>query len=316
MRSVAIARSMPSMAKVLYNHFLGKQVPIALSVDVTAKCNLRCKHCYVYRREETPYEMNQVPEESHEHRFQVVKRYLEMNPTILHCTFIGGEPLMPKVSEPLTRRLVSLFPFSWIVTNGTFPIPNDFEGKNNSVRFIFSIDGVGEHHNKIRGNGVFERAMQNLKAAQVPVYAHNTINTTNAETVELLAEYLHNETPLKGIMFSFHTPEENNMNDPLLLSPEKRDNVLDRLIALKDEYGDFIWASYSVLESFRSKNQRVFDECLLAKGAVHSLDYKGERKEKCVMGPIADCSRCGCVIPALVHDFFKDGHYLSVFHHL
>ena len=34
-----------------------------------------------------------------------------------------------------------------------------------------------------------------------------------------------------------------------------------------------------------------------------SWDVSGNRKEKCILGPKADCDRCGCAVPFWLHSF-------------
>jgi hypothetical protein len=51
------------------------------------------------------------------------------------------------------------------------------------------------------------------------------------------------------------------------------------------------------LELLRSENcRKVTDNCLAAT-KMASWDVSGNRKEKCILGPKADCDRCGCGVP-------------------
>lgn len=44
----------------------------------------------------------------------------------------------------------------------------------------------------------------------------------------------------------------------------------------------------------------VTKDCLFAKKAF-AYTALGQRKEKCMMGKKADCSRCGCIVPFYLH---------------
>jgi hypothetical protein len=59
--------------------------------------------------------------------------------------------------------------------------------------------------------------------------------------------------------------------------------------------------SESEIESFKSENQvKVFgDNCPVKRGLDVSLDFEGNVKKQCVMGPKADCFRCGCTVPVM-----------------
>lgn len=83
---------------------------------------------------------------------------------------------------------------------------------------------------------------------------------------------------------------------------ERRDAVLDQLLVLKQKkYGDFIAMPERVLELMKSHNaKRVTDNCIFEKKG-YSLTTTGQVKEKCMLGPKADCDRCGCVVPYYLH---------------
>ena len=96
--------------------------------------------------------------------------------------------------------------------------------------------------------------------------------------------------------FDFYTPIETIQHD-LWLDFEERDHMLEKLIALKRIYGDFFVLPERVFRMMKSDRcRRVTDHCLFAKKAF-AFGPAGERKEKCMMGPKADCDRCGCVVP-------------------
>ena len=274
---------------------------LSASIDVTSACNLRCAHCYVYRNEKIPYEFNKLPQMSEEEWIERIKRLKKEHPHIIHVTWVGGEPLFRK---ELLRKGTKLFKYNWVITNGTITIPDDFE----NTTFIISLDGPEEYHDKIRGKGVYAKAKNNIMKTNANVYAHCTVNTKNKDSIEHLVMEWYG-TKLKGIRFSFHTPEY-NINDPLWLSNEERDEVVKRLFLLKKKYGDLIWMTKPELEALKSENQlKVFgDNCLLKRGANVSLDNNGNRKKPCVMGPTADCNRCGCTVPAMLYAMGEKVH--------
>jgi hypothetical protein len=73
--------------------------------------------------------------------------------------------------------------------------------------------------------------------------------------------------------------------------------MLDKLIALKKIYGDFFALPERVFHLMKSDRcKRVTDNCLFAKKSF-AFGPQGTLKEKCMMGPKADCDRCGCVVP-------------------
>jgi hypothetical protein len=96
--------------------------------------------------------------------------------------------------------------------------------------------------------------------------------------------------------FDFYTPIE-TIDEDLWMDFPERDQMLDKLIALKRIYRDFIALPERAFQLMKSQNSKsVTDNCLFAKKSF-AFGPQGEIKEKCMMGPKADCDRCGCVVP-------------------
>lgn len=99
------------------------------------------------------------------------------------------------------------------------------------------------------------------------------------------------------VLFQFYTPVKGLENLMLWPDWDLRDKVVDRLIKLKEKYGDFISLSSETFELMRSDiSQEVTLNCSFP-SVSRCLDPQGRVKKPCMMGPLADCSRCGCVLP-------------------
>jgi hypothetical protein len=56
-----------------------------------------------------------------------------------------------------------------------------------------------------------------------------------------------------------------------------------------------------VFESMKSYNMKnIITKCQFRKAGI-ALDAGGNVKQKCMMGPDADCAKCGCVVPYYLH---------------
>lgn len=256
-----------------------------ISVDVTDQCNLRCEHCYFFEQEQE----GSMDPEAWEQRILALK---ERSKFLHSCTWVGGEPLLRK---GVIERCKKHFLHNLIVTNGTIPLPDWPE-----VYFHVSIDGNEEAHEKMRRQkGLYRQMMRNVSRPDLHVTGTMCITSINADTIE---EVLEDWRPLlKGFMFDFYTPIQ-GLDDALWPGWERRDAVVDRLIELKrTKYGDFIAMPERVLELMKSHNsKKVTDTCIFeSKG--YSLTSTGGIKEKCMLGPKADCDRCGCVVPFYLH---------------
>ncbi|MFZ0751000.1 MAG: hypothetical protein WAM70_16675, partial [Pyrinomonadaceae bacterium] len=126
----------------------------------------------------------------------------------------------------------------------------------------------------------------------------------NEGELEQFVEEWQNEPINSGIIFEFYTymhgqPEA----DKLWLNYEERDRVIDRLLAIKAKYPDLVECTTHALELLRSENCRTVTDNCLAESKMASWDVSGNRKEKCILGPKADCDRCGCAVPFWLHSF-------------
>jgi Fe-coproporphyrin III synthase len=67
------------------------RMPMAASIDIAANCNLRCQHCYLYEKDH-----QQEGIDTDAAFMAAVRQFRRDYPTILHCTWVGGEPMWRK----------------------------------------------------------------------------------------------------------------------------------------------------------------------------------------------------------------------------
>jgi sulfatase maturation enzyme AslB (radical SAM superfamily) len=279
------------------------------SIDVSKECNLRCAHCYFFEGEE-----GEAPAYRGREDFGVdewIAKLAELKRTssrlefpFFQCTWVGGEPLMRK---ELIERGREFFRFNTVVTNGTIPLPNWPD-----VNWYISIDGDEVTHERIRRKrGIYKRAMRNVaENPQLRVTIAYCITKQNVHCIEQsVIDWA--KAGAHQMTFDFYTPigpasdEANAVADPAqgsgtaaqFIPLQERDRVLDRLLALKRVYGDFFALparAFALMKSDVCKG--VSENCLFAKKGF-AFGPDGRRKEKCMMGPDADCDRCGCVVP-------------------
>lgn len=257
-----------------------------VSVDVTDQCNLRCRHCYFFEQEQD----GTLDADGWEQKLVALKK----RSRFLHsCTWVGGEPLLRK---GVIERCKKYFLHNLIVTNGTIPLPDWRD-----VYFHLSIDGNEQAHETMRRQkGLYEQMKQNCSRKELHVTGAMCVTSLNVNTIEEVVHDWATTTHLKGIMFDFYTPIE-GLDDALWIGWERRDRVLEQLRELKKQYGDFVAMPDRVIDLMKSENsKKVTDRCIFARKG-YSLTSHGEMKEKCMLGPKADCDRCGCVVPYYLH---------------
>ncbi|HYY15743.1 MAG TPA: radical SAM protein [Gammaproteobacteria bacterium] len=152
--------------------------PIALTYEVTWRCNLACGYCD--RHTPMPHEMK------HDDIFKALGEFhaLGMRQTNLD----GGEPLMHRHIDELVTWLTQRGVAVSMHTNGTL-VPRKIDTVRELSRVKISLDGPREHHEAMRGAGSFDRAIAGARAAQdagVAVEFTCTVGRHNADAIERL----------------------------------------------------------------------------------------------------------------------------------
>ena len=123
------------------------RVKYLAEVDVTDNCNLRCKHCYHFHGK-TDFKTQEQSIPVWEQRFNELYKS-----GIRAILLVGGEPAL-RIDVLMVADKV--FPYVWVITNGTIKIPEEF-----NHRLFVSIDGSRKTNDSIRGKGVFSKVMKN-----------------------------------------------------------------------------------------------------------------------------------------------------------
>jgi len=275
---------------------VGIKFPVGISIDVTYKCNLKCKHCYFLQQNH----QNELDDKSLLNEIKKVKKRYK---SIVHASWVGGEPLLRK---NVVKEGMKNFPLNMIVTNGSIELP-----KWKNCVFNVSVDGTKKYYEKIRGLKIYEIVKQNADRNDIHVNVACVLNKKNYRCIEdLLKEW--KKTRVKGIIFDFYTPIK-GIKEDLWINWKERDKIIDKLLRLKKIYGSFILNSEPVLELMKSKNSRKISQNCILQRAVISLDPMGNQKLPCVMGDKADCSRCGCVVPFYIESIMVKKQIKSFF---
>ena len=151
-----LSRRILNVDNVTIEHKTNQVLPMFMYI--TNKCNLRCKHCYMYSGEPLKYELD------FDEWKDIIEGFIQYGgKELIIC---GGEPLTVHFFTTLTEWTkkrssglrIRLF------TNGTYlnNLSQDFLNKNIS-EVQLSIDGpVAEIHDRVRGKGHFNKIMDNI----------------------------------------------------------------------------------------------------------------------------------------------------------
>ncbi|MFP4039906.1 MAG: radical SAM protein [Desulfosudaceae bacterium] len=261
----------------------------AAMVNITNRCNLRCRHCFVFREGNPVERKNEMDTET----MLATLRTLQRRHSIHTMLWMGGEPLL---RPDVLRRGIELFEKNHITTNGTLDLI-DFPG----CIYVISIDGPPEINDAVRGKGTFARVMKML--GRVPeefgstVMSQCVVTRNNEDHLEELVALLR-PTRLEGMTFSFYVPCKNDCSDLTWGSLERRDRAVYEAMRLKEKYPDFIWNSRRTLELTLSPNAKAVTDQCPPRQFLLPLYLEDDKfvTPFCCYGNDVDCDLCGAWI--------------------
>ena len=166
---------------------LRKRFPLVLMLEPLHACNLTCTGCGRIRE----YEGTITERLSAEDCLRAIDEC--GGPVVSIC---GGEPLMYKPIGEVVSKALERKRHIYLCTNGMF-LPARLHEFHPHKRFFFNIhlDGLRETHDlAVEREGVFEEAIEGIRAAKAAGYMVCTNTTVYRETdmkeVEALFEYL------------------------------------------------------------------------------------------------------------------------------
>jgi radical SAM protein with 4Fe4S-binding SPASM domain len=125
-----------------------------LELQLTDRCNLRCRHCYIGAGHAQELSLDQVR--------AVLRQFEEMQG--LRVLLTGGEPLLHSRFDEINALLPGLALHSVLFTNGALLTPARL--KSLQVHEVqVSVDGMQAAHDTLRGRGSWELALRGLRLA-------------------------------------------------------------------------------------------------------------------------------------------------------
>lgn len=259
-------------------------------VNVTNRCTLKCRHCFVYRDGNPNERPGRIADEMDKETMLKTLEMLRDRHQINTMVWMGGEPLLRK---DVLREGVKLFNENTIVTNGTIDLID--LGK---VVYVVSLDGPEAINDQVRGEGCFKRVMRTL--GRVPQEFEPTVQlqcVANKENENHLEELVHAvmDTRTDGLIYSFYVPRKNDTTPLAWKSLGEREPAVRRVMELKRKYPKFVWNSLESLELMLPEHSKeVTDNCLPKRFLLPLyLDGKEFEVPFCCTGNDADCDLCG-----------------------
>jgi MoaA/NifB/PqqE/SkfB family radical SAM enzyme len=241
-------------------------------VDVTDNCNLRCKHCYHFHGKDD-FKKRELSIHVWEKRFNELYKS-----GIRSILLVGGEPALRIDLLMVADRI---FPFVYIITNGTIRIPEEF-----NHRLLVSMDGSRKTNDLIRGKGVFSKVMKHYSGDK-RVVINMTITRGNYKEFENVVK-IAKENGFNGVVCNI-CAGGTNVNVPMVVRRNEREIIIRELKRVKTLYPKVFLLSKAMIKWYEYPDHR--DSCYWGDEVLH-FDVSWNRR-RC-FGNNADCSNCGC----------------------
>lgn len=242
---------------------MGDRSPFGATLKLTTRCTLHCRHC--------PWTDHPEPDLPTA-RWKEIIAELEARGA-RHLVLEGGEPTLREDLQELIefgqRRRLNVT----VATNCTRSLE-----AFTPDRFLVSVDGMEETHDRLRGPGAFQRLLDFLPTAQAPRIALVSLSRINVHQLEdILADF----TPrLEGFWFSF--VYDYGTGEALGLSREEKQAAAARILARMAEYPIINKPSYL---------QRVGTERKCRDWLLYTVTADGRVHPGCMVEAVGAC-RC------------------------
>ncbi len=199
-------------------------VPYLISWNLTRRCNLRCRHCYIDASRAMPGELNT------QEALRVLEEIAQLSPeTMLILT--GGEPLMREDLETIVARASALGMTVVLGSNGT--LLSDDRAAELAERGLaavgISLDSLcAGRHDDFRGRqGSFDGAVAGVESARragLDVQIQMTLTRENLEELPQMVDFVRDaEARVLTVFFLVCTGRGQELVD---LTPEEYEGAL------------------------------------------------------------------------------------------
>lgn len=251
--------------------------PLGITLNITEKCNLRCKMCYWWKKDLKSEELSEAE------ILRIVEEIKEWGVNRINLS--GGEPLLRKNVVFKVLALCQEYGIeTGMVTNGMLMDQNiaDQLISLGLSRISISIDGIGNTHNNIRGiNGSYDKAVEAIKMINISkekmnenciVHLNSVLCNQNLDELLDLVELARH---LKSVIWfqAVHCYDVNgtlieDKENPLWIPKNtlnKLNEVVDRIIEIKKNESGIIGnptkelnAFKKYFEGFRNQKQNCY----------------------------------------------------------
>ena len=206
-----------------------------ITIDVTSKCNLRCKHCRV---NEIGYDMTLDEIE------EVFNKLTDFKPRGVFIS--GGEPLIRDDIVEIVKKSKKLAPVTILNTNSLLLTENKLkELIDAGLDYIqVSVDGIEEQHDYIRGKGTYKKTIEKMKmineySDQIKLHISSVVSQKNIDYMEEFARQILEIEKINVQILGFKRFIPNNvLKDTAALGKDGLKKLYKNLELLQKKYNE------------------------------------------------------------------------------
>ena len=206
-----------------------------ITIDVTSKCNLRCKHCRV---NEIGYDMTLDEIE------EVLNKLTDFKPRGVFIS--GGEPLIRDDIVEIVKKSKKLAPVTILNTNSLLLTENKLkELIDSGLNYIqVSVDGIEEQHDYIRGKGTYKKTIEKMKlineySDQIKLHISSVVSQKNIDYMEEFARQILEIEKINVQILGFKRFIPNNvLKDTAALGKDGLKKLYKNLELLQKKYNE------------------------------------------------------------------------------
>lgn len=140
-------------------------LPDEVGIQLTNRCNLRCKHCFEWNEKGFHHQMSKE-RQNQDIDLAIIKRIFEETKSVKSNLYLwGGEPLSYKYLNELADMLVEDPRWTVFCTNG-IEVQKNIDAlikMSPHMAMLISLEGFEVENDAIRGKGTFNKVIENIK---------------------------------------------------------------------------------------------------------------------------------------------------------
>ncbi|SHI58563.1 Radical SAM superfamily enzyme, MoaA/NifB/PqqE/SkfB family [Clostridium cavendishii DSM 21758] len=147
------------------NSSFATNLPVEIGIQLTNRCNLRCKHCFEWNKDGYLQNVDEYTKSGELDKSVLKQIFLQTREAKSNMYLWGGEPLCYSYWDEVISILEEDKRWTIICTNGIL-VDKKLDSLlkiSENVVLLISVDGFEEENDAIRGKGTFKKVIENIK---------------------------------------------------------------------------------------------------------------------------------------------------------